>query len=441
MLDAARRAVRVIPYPGAIDPSGPWVHHDAGPMGEGSRVSLGTREEWTPTDPTQEARAIRAHEMLHVRYSPRRWQLRGLHPMSLQAAEDCRINVACAAEAGLDAMLRTHLGAQHLPDLRAKALTLPLVDAARLAVASLGTAVEEPIVHDLHEVATSTDATPAQRERAEVLANIMWRARGMVRQRNAFRTTRALARMLDTLADPTPPPPPPPGRGRPSGPEDGLDRMRARVADSGRPRVAPPVPADGRPGRWGRLTILRPVLPRLCPMLRLARRWRPSDIGATPRYMHRLTSPLSTGPAIFGELRRVPGGTVLLDWSGSMHLDSTDVEAMIQAAPAATVAVYGGDYSTGTLTVIARRGRLVQRLDDHRPGGGNVVDGPALDWLAEQEEPRLWVSDGVVTGVGDAVSSAITRDALRIAIAGRIRRVDSPDEARAGLLGSRATTG
>ena len=30
-----------------------------------------------------------------------------------------------------------------------------------------------------------------------------------------------------------------------------------------------------------------------------------------------------------------------------------------------------------------------------------MVDGPALRWLARQDRPRIWVSDGVVTGVGD----------------------------------------
>ena len=28
-----------------------------------------------------------------------------------------------------------------------------------------------------------------------------------------------------------------------------------------------------------------------------------------------------------------------------------------------------------------------------------MIDGPALDWLARQPEPRFWLSDGQVTGI------------------------------------------
>jgi hypothetical protein len=37
-------------------------------------------------------------------------------------------------------------------------------------------------------------------------------------------------------------------------------------------------------------------------------------------------------------------------------------------------------------------------------GGAKVIDGPALHWLAKQSHPRIWVSDGQVTGVNDRMS-------------------------------------
>ena len=34
--------------------------------------------------------------------------------------------------------------------------------------------------------------------------------------------------------------------------------------------------------------------------------------------------------------------------------------------------------------------------------GGNVIDGPALEWLAEQSQTtKLWMSDGGITGISD----------------------------------------
>jgi hypothetical protein len=62
-------------------------------------------------------------------------------------------------------------------------------------------------------------------------------------------------------------------------------------------------------------------------------------------------------------------------------------------------------------------------------GGANVVDFPALQWLAKQSKPRFWVSDGQVTGIGDR-SSGINR--LQCEILERqksIQRVENVDAA------------
>jgi len=58
-------------------------------------------------------------------------------------------------------------------------------------------------------------------------------------------------------------------------------------------------------------------------------------------------------------------------------------------------------------------------------GGGNIVDGPALEWLAAQAEPRIWISDGVVTGVNDVDYAALSAEALRVQMTGRIGRLDN----------------
>jgi hypothetical protein len=58
-------------------------------------------------------------------------------------------------------------------------------------------------------------------------------------------------------------------------------------------------------------------------------------------------------------------------------------------------------------------------------GNYNVVDGPALRWLATQQEPRVWISDGVATGEGESQNDQITEDVRRVCTTARIKRVES----------------
>ena len=75
-------------------------------------------------------------------------------------------------------------------------------------------------------------------------------------------------------------------------------------------------------------------------------------------------------------------------------------------------------------------------------GGGNIVDGPALDWLATQAEPRIWISDGAVTGIDDVDHAVLSAEALRAQMTGRVRRLDNLGAATehfSHLSGSRKT--
>ena len=96
--------------------------------------------------------------------------------------------------------------------------------------------------------------------------------------------------------------------------------------------------------------------------------------------------------------RKRPGGSVLIDQSGSMHLTKAEVVAALETLPALTMAGYVGHPGTPMLCVLAQRG-LTGELDDF--GGkprGNDIDIEALAWLAKQPAPRIWVSDGQVCG-------------------------------------------
>lgn len=176
----------------------------------------------------------------------------------------------------------------------------------------------------------------------------------------------------------------------------------------GAPMDGPLVAANG--ARFGRITdYRRPPLTYRQGKFRMRKARRTcTDTGAIPRAMHRLTidgRPFRGPRAIDGK-----PGTVLIDLSGSMGLSAGDIAAILRVLPASTVAGYSGKGGQGILTVLARRGMSVDpamlpAIRSSHPGG-NCIDGPALEWLAEQAAPRIWISDGAVTADGTTNGSS-----------------------------------
>ena len=74
---------------------------------------------------------------------------------------------------------------------------------------------------------------------------------------------------------------------------------------------------------------------------------------------------------------------------------------------------------------MARKGRVVDShtLAKARIGNGNIVDGPALRWLSNQQQPRLWISDGYVSGKQDRASVDLGAEAQVICNRADIRRI------------------
>lgn len=95
-----------------------------------------------------------------------------------------------------------------------------------------------------------------------------------------------------------------------------------------------------------------------------------------------------------------PGGTVLIDASGSMG-DFDEIRQWAAKAPAATVAYYAGSGSSGQLFVYARNGYRAREAVDPRRRG-NTIDGPALTWLMAQRGPRVFVTDRAFCGAADS---------------------------------------
>jgi len=181
---------------------------------------------------------------------------------------------------------------------------------------------------------------------------------------------------------------------------------------------------------WGKLTVEEaPLTERL--KANPERKVRATDMGAIPRYMHRIT----IDQRVFGRRRKrvIFQGTVLIDHSGSMSLSTDEVEEILTRWPAVTIATYSGMGGSGKLRVIARNGKRAENRWLGRPSGGeNVVDGPALDWLAKQKGPRVWISDGHVTGVHEKITPGLRLDAARKVSRGRITRIEDVQS----LLGS-----
>jgi hypothetical protein len=174
---------------------------------------------------------------------------------------------------------------------------------------------------------------------------------------------------------------------------------------------------------WGTMTIDEPDRPLpACPR---KAGYRAEDSGTFLRGPHRLL----TDARVFAIKRRHKGASLLVDYSGSMNLKESEVERILANAPATVIAVYSADRDKGILRVLARDGKRVTGDWVKRPSGScNVIDGPALDWLARQDEPRFWLSDGLVTGVGDASGTGNTEYATKLCLEAKITRYKTTAE-------------
>ena len=374
-------------------------------------------------------RGVGRHELGHVIWSPLSPVKVAFDPRVLAAVEDARVNLALEA-AGLPVDL------DDVGDLRVEwllAFDAKHGDAFAIfvrSVASVGTSVEPLLLAQLGRLAdpgaefalAATHRVRAVLERARVRAGgeVAPERRGRALARDFAFRLRALG-LLD---------------------ETGVSRS-ALVMDCCIAHVHAPEPAkDGKGSASGKREDVPDVEPGRMPIARARltrklngrnglRAWRSATEGSVIRHAHRW--PIDR--AIFRKRGARSRGTVLVDVSSSMSLADEDLERLLAGAGEGTrVAIYSGAGSEGELRIVADAGRRAEGDELSRYGGGNIIDVPALRWLTRQPSPRLWISDGRVTGIGDRGSQRI-RDLCRtLCRRSAIRRVEDIDAA-ARLLG------
>lgn len=146
---------------------------------------------------------------------------------------------------------------------------------------------------------------------------------------------------------------------------------------------------------------------------RLGRKRTVSDTGKTPnRIANYCGDPLRR---IYTRKTRGTNALVVVDMSGSMSLDESDLDQILRASCGATVVGYSADNDTDpNLFLLAHNSRRVRTMPE--TSGGNGIDAPAMSWAIKHyrkhNAPVLWITDGAVTGRGD-VSSRNLRDQCR----------------------------
>jgi hypothetical protein len=384
----------ISPLPEAIDGSRWTVKEGSGSCDTVSRI-LGV-----PMDDSAGSRFIRNHELGHAKITPRKHafklcKLFGLSMVAMQVCEDLRVHrylrrIGVAVSGSLS-------------DSEAEEMVLKTSASDRLLAAHLVASMHtDDYGRVLSAFIRHIDEARVEHltRMARLVDNRMGEGRGLERPIGFRNGTVPAARLFDAVF---------PEAGIPS-PQLPLDCLF--------------VPQKGRPAKWGEMQIQRLDSERSRPIPAVARGRTFCDHGAVLSAPYRLP----VDGRVFLRRRRQRGGTVLIDASGSMCFGPAELQRITAAAPLATVAIYAGRGVSGTLAIVTARGRMASSSDiGALLGRGNVVDGPALRWLAQQPEPRIWISDGQVTGAHDQPSTDLVVDAIRICQQAGIRRASTAD--------------
>jgi hypothetical protein len=419
----------IAPLPEAIDGERWSIDTSSQPQ-----VNLESRQMFVPLSDSAEDHYVRLHEMAHVKWTPNKNPHKEAHKIGvshglIQSCEDYRMHYLLAEQAKMGRELVGAMTEDEIEAFLVRLVDQPNVIPAMMEMAlstartgdiqrlkkvirklsdldDYGAKVEPPIspLTDVQKKALRYSAEETQKIMEDV-RSVITPSRGP-RNYPKWKDTLRLAKFVHDRIAMTPP--------RPT--DDGLvDKEETERLTNDINKIREHLHKKPKDVEFGKADVRSVALTHTIKQAQLGRRERAHDSGSVPRFMHRH----SIDGRIFGRRRKAPGGTVLVDASGSMHLSMEDIEKIITAAPCATVAMYSGRKDTGSITVIARGGhradiKAIERIRA-QVGGGNIIDGPALEWLGKQAEPRLWVCDGYVTGRNDNTSACLTTSAFAAA--------------------------
>lgn len=470
MLFEDKESGECYPLPEAID-GGEWEvkqlpfgtpHVSLNPRGSGGMMDV-------PLDESDESRWIRFHEMGHVKYSPK--QVKDLPPelpiWLIDAAEDARVNELLVRNIP-GKFIPTSQGLTPEDVIQNLKKAQSLGKGGRMYMAALLASkyktqdfslINETVLNDINaqrEAGVIDEAKHlAMFEEWERLVGdvygLTWDAITQVSNtkiKNFKKTTIPLAQALFDGFSPE-------GKAGDSKKsrevEEALKNSPLASQKTNKLDGDGDIPAGGP--KWGRMEIKTWAMPRALPPKLKDGHEISADRGTIPVRMERFCSDRQ----IFRRKVTKHGGAVLIDVSGSMHWSHDELMELVALIPAGIMAVYSGPcvggeanaYPEGThndqwggLRIVAKNGRAISENveienDPDNPGvyryqSGNHVDGPALDWLAQQKGPKIWVSDGQVVGLTGQEPSLLQYCA-NVCRKNKILRVDSLREAHTNL--------
>lgn len=340
----------------------PWDHQMIVPLGQ-----------------EEPERLVRLHEMTHIKITPKTIrELAGIEDLPEEIVQTCEDSRVHGQMQRLGFGIRNMVGV--IPDIEMNSIgkEAHLAVLAGIAAATYGTGEHERLTNaipDFHE--EGIDERQAAFMFGAALADA--RAHDPVELPGFDVTLQMVREIVDMYGDPRDPDPPPPP-----------------IIPPNRQHQIPNADPHGTAG-WGEMTLEEPKLPLRLPGHLKGKRKKVPEVRG--RRLHRIGRLYQDGRVFATRTPVRRGGAVLIDTSGSMALEPSEVLELCLKYPAGVIGAYSGTgEDSGTLRVIARNGKRVRDEDMDPPGGGNVVDGPALDWLAQQPGPRWWISDAGVSG-------------------------------------------
>lgn len=412
--------------------TGAWTVEQGLPLRGQAYTDLANRKMVVPFGSDDTARVIRAHEMMHAKVSPgpiTKEQLQSLDvnisPETVVSAEEMRVN-HLAMSAGFDMNLLSD-GSEKTAGKRIAAMGLAAGwdRAVLFMAATFGTKSCADFVAGVKSVDTD-------------FGSLLVKARSRINKKHKH-----LARIYKHLIGST--------EAHISELPKGfilysipmaelLEQLLLGVRDDAdQPNEADQQIANKVSGRatWARMVLDTDVLLNKHVNGRIGRKRIASVTGRTPRHLDRLLT--DPDRRIFERRSRGKGGVVLIDQSGSMHLETSHIDQLIAAAPGCVIIGYShatGDTSgTPNVWMIANRGKVVESVREGN--GGNGVDGPALRFALTHRrtgEPFVWVCDGMVTdGEQDNAHEHLNEECAELVVKHRIHMAYDLDEAIAAL--------